>query len=251
MRVYVHDEEHEFTVALDWEESDRTNIEKLKLIFLEKQHNLDKNDQFELVSDRGKPVTLLKNKMDVFVKKIKQESSQKTSVNKTKKENDNQSIPPQNIVEIVAKLSEEAAQLFEKKKYNRAIEIYKELVKMGIDQAGCILNLGTMYYTVGNYQSAVDCFQKLFDMKKMDYQILIKLAESYFGLGDYTKALEYFNYALQFYEKMTAQFPNKDELESTITNEKRRIKVQFGKCLWELGQKEKAFSVIAVFEEIT
>jgi hypothetical protein len=129
MRVYVHDEENDFTVALDWEESDKSNIEKLKTTFIGKQKKFTDISQFDLVNERGKDVTIIKNKLDVFVKrsaKINSNSTQNESITPkssvttsniegtTSKMN---TIPP-NVIETVSKLSQDAATLFEKKKFN-------------------------------------------------------------------------------------------------------------------------------------
>jgi hypothetical protein len=76
------------------------------------------------------------------------------------------------------------------------------------------------------------------------------LAESLFGIKDYKKSLEYYNYALQYYEKASSALmennPDRTDLKDTVTNEKQRIKVQLGRCLWEMGEKEAGFSFIAV-----
>jgi tetratricopeptide (TPR) repeat protein len=58
--------------------------------------------------------------------------------------------------------------------FQKAIQIYEELLGMGVDRLGCLTNLGTMYHTCGLHQKAVHCFQELIDLKHIDYNVLIK-----------------------------------------------------------------------------
>ncbi len=45
---------------------------------------------------------------------------------------------------------------------------------------------------------------------------------------------------------MLEKQPDKTDIKETVTNEKHRLKVQIGRCLWELGEKQAGFSAVAV-----
>jgi tetratricopeptide (TPR) repeat protein len=192
MRVYIHDEEQEFTAALTWDEADKNNIEKLKQTFLPKQSHFKSITEFDLVSERGKEVTVIKNKMDIFVKKTNKvapqspQPQQTTSKQPTEGTTKKQALRP-DVIEYVNKLSKEASVFYEKKKFNvrarkqrnltllqRAIQIYEELIGIGVDRPGCLINLGTMYHACGSHEKAVKCFAELVEMQRIDYQILVK-----------------------------------------------------------------------------
>jgi hypothetical protein len=124
MRVYIHDEEREFTAALTWDEADKSNIEKLKQTFLPKQSHFKSTTEFDLVSERGKEVTVIKNKMDIFVKKTNKVAPQlptqtqtTTSKQTTEGTAKKQALRP-DVVEYVNKLSKEASVFYEKRKFN-------------------------------------------------------------------------------------------------------------------------------------
>lgn len=153
MRVYVHYEEAEFTLALTWETIDANNVEKLARKFLDelnKKHGLNlRIEDVNLITNRGKPVKTITHKMDIFVVKkkdefleqalkIEQQTENKPKRVKTKEEEEEL----QKIRLFCAQAAKEAHDAFEKKNYKRSIELFEQLMQIGIDRNGCLSNLG-------------------------------------------------------------------------------------------------------------
>jgi tetratricopeptide (TPR) repeat protein len=72
--------------------------------------------------------------------------------------------------------------------YQAAVNIYKGLVKKGIDSDRLHLELGKLYYGHGEFRQAVEEFKESKELNAKKF-----LAISYYHLGNFTDALEIFN----------------------------------------------------------
>ncbi|KAL9658274.1 hypothetical protein ABK040_015597 [Willaertia magna] len=245
MKLYVHDEVSEITKVITW--NDSNDLVGLKT-YIEKEFGLDgkKKRVEDMKNDKGKKITALKDKMDIFITII-EEKEQVVSI---KKEVNNAKTvdKKQTVGEEVIKLSEKAMEWFKAKQYKKSIEAFEELKNLNIDYKGCINNLGTIYLTVEKYDKAIQYLEEYLKLNELDIYTYSKLGQAYYGSGRYKEALNYFYNAAQILEKIfeklkVEKIGNLNPQE--IKDQYHSLKVHIGKCLIQMGDKQSGFSCFA------
>ncbi len=96
-------------------------------------------------------------------------------------------------------ISTQAKLAFEEGKYKKALDFYKELLKMHSKNSNLYYNLGVIYLKEANYIKAAQAFEKVVCLNPSDadaYYNLGVLYESY--LNDKEKAIAYYKKYLKF-----------------------------------------------------
>jgi len=74
---------------------------------------------------------------------------------------------------------------FEKRKdYNKALELYKEAVRLNPNYVDGWRNVGAAYGTLGQFDKAVDAFQQVLRLDPVNVTVLNFLAQTYRSMGD-------------------------------------------------------------------
>jgi len=115
---------------------------------------------------------------------------------------------------------EEAEHAFQKEEYDKALSIYKEILKKYPQNPDIYYNLGVIYLKKSNYIQAAHYFEKVIQLNPSDkdaYYNLGVLYESY--LNDKKKAISYYQKYLRL-----ASFEEKKEIKKWIKEIKRILR---------------------------
>lgn len=87
--------------------------------------------------------------------------------------------------------------LYNKKKYEKAIEFFKQAIETPDRQPQGYYNLGLTYQCTKDYENAVVTYKKFLEQRENDYDGLYNLALTYYTLDNFDKAIELFEHAIQ------------------------------------------------------
>jgi len=160
------------------------------------------------------------------------------------------------LVETVKVLLKEGNELFEQKKHEEALAIYKEILEKVPELPQINMNIGNCYYEMGDYDSAIPCYQAVLEKEPENKDALVSLGNVYLEKGELEKGMELFNKLsdegaaspIALYNIATNLF-NKGELETAVRYYEQALSLdqnmadayyQSGLCYLNLNKKEKS-----------
>ncbi|MBN1349818.1 tetratricopeptide repeat protein [candidate division KSB1 bacterium] len=81
--------------------------------------------------------------------------------------------------------------------YDKAIDAYKNALKLDPNFVPAAINLGNIYYEKGEREKARDLYLHALKLEPHNYKIFFNLGNLYDDLNDFSTALSYFNQAIQ------------------------------------------------------
>jgi Tfp pilus assembly protein PilF len=162
----------------------------------------------------------------------------------------------EDLVETVKGLLLEGNELFEQKKHEEALAIFKEIAEKVPELYQINLNIGNCYYEMGDYDSAIPCYKAVLEKEPENQDALVSLGNVYLEKGELEKGMELFSKLsdegaaspIALYNIATNLF-NKGELETAARYYEQALDLdqnmadayyQLGLCYLNLNKKEKA-----------
>lgn len=162
----------------------------------------------------------------------------------------------EDMVETVKTLLKEGNELFEQKKHEEALAIFKEIVEKVPELYQINLNIGNCYYEMGDYDSVIPYYKAVLEKEPENKDALISLGNVYLEKGELEKGMELFNKLsdedaaspITLYNIAALLF-NKGELETAVRYYEQALSLdqnmadayyQSGLCYLNLNKKEKA-----------
>ena len=162
----------------------------------------------------------------------------------------------EDLVETVKGLLLEGNELFEQKKHEEALAIFKEIAEKVPELYQINLNIGNCYYEMGDYDSAIPCYKAVLEKEPENNDALVSLGNVYLEKGELEKGMELFNKLsdegaaspIALYNIATNLF-NKGEPEAAARYYEQALDLdqnmadayyQLGLCYLNSNKKEKA-----------
>lgn len=82
----------------------------------------------------------------------------------------------------------EALRLEEQGNVTEALQLYIQILQIDNSFRAALINLGSLYYRMKQFNHALDCFLRALQLKE-DYIVLFNIGSLYFRLGEYKKAI--------------------------------------------------------------
>lgn len=100
---------------------------------------------------------------------------------------------------------EYAAMLSDRFEYEKAIEVYKEVVKLSPRNREALENLGKLYTSLGEYEDAIEVYVAINrNIAPKDIFVIQEIAEAYIALGEFENAYSWAEKALSISESSLA-----------------------------------------------
>jgi len=162
----------------------------------------------------------------------------------------------EDLVDTVKTLLKEGNELFEQKKHEEALAIFKEIVEKVPELYQINLNIGNCCYEMGDYDSAIPFYKAVLEKEPDNKDALVSLGNVYLEKGELEKGMELLNKLsdedatspITLYNIATLLF-NKGELETAVRYYEQALSLdqnmadayyQSGLCYLNLNKKEKA-----------
>jgi tetratricopeptide (TPR) repeat protein len=81
--------------------------------------------------------------------------------------------------------------------YSKAIEAYKQAIRIDPDAADTYYNLGNVYFALDNYSKAIEAYKQAIRIDPDYANALYNLGNVYFALDNYSKAIEAYKQAIR------------------------------------------------------
>ncbi|WHH60906.1 tetratricopeptide repeat protein [Petroclostridium sp. X23] len=121
----------------------------------------------------------------------------------TKDTMDSQQISAEHLEQLIeaVEANETGYSLMQEGKYEEAIKLFQNAIKLGLQNDAALNNLSWAYYELGEYQKSFEYSEKSLAIQPNEDAEYVNYGNALYGLGKYEEALKAFNNAIKMNEK--------------------------------------------------
>ncbi|MFC2102318.1 tetratricopeptide repeat protein [Bacteroidota bacterium] len=101
---------------------------------------------------------------------------------------------------------------YQKKIYNKAIEAFKEAIKLKKDFQDAYKDLGNTYCDIGKFDEAIKCYENVISLNPLSFKAYNNLGIAYTSKEEYDNALEFFKKSIKLFPTQGFIYTNMFEL---------------------------------------
>ncbi|MCK5632561.1 glycosyltransferase family protein [bacterium] len=142
----------------------------------------------------------------------------------------------------LSELYQQAGQCYQNKKYDQAIELYKQALHIAPNLSGLANNIGLLFKMTGKYYQAIPYYERAIILNPENETAHFGLGKTCLAIGNFTRGWELFEWRMADYKNYKKKFIFHDMQPQDIAGKTILIRAEFGlgdtiqfiRYVWEL-----------------